>query len=153
MIDYKDVHLGTPEIRAALMESVPMRKAGYFLLRFAFEGEKITTVDTDGGGTEKVARFGDVVVRGQRGEVWLVPGRQIPGKYRHVSGDAYEAIGFYRMIRNPWGVPIQTVAPWGETQRQGADCWIATRYDPDDPGYIDENIYLVAADSALYVPA
>jgi len=59
------------------------------------------------------------------------PAEKFENKYELIEGDTYNAKGEIVAIQNPTGEPITIIAPWGEEQHGGPDCWIAK--NPDDP--------------------
>ena len=86
------------------------------------------------GRTETINRAerGDYIVTAATGERWVVKPDAFSRRYAPKPGakNIYVAQGEVIAVPNPFGRPIEIVAPWGEKQAGDADCLIADEVDP-----------------------
>lgn len=86
----------------------------------------ITRLDTGKLETPNIAVSGDVIVRNPGGEEYVLKQEKFVARYEPTNTEGvYRAKGFSRIIKNPFGKPIQMMASWGQMQTGDADCMIA----------------------------
>lgn len=129
-IDLKSPEVMT-EIRNSLMHARVYRKQGQVMARRAIHGEKIVTTLASGvKETENIAQEGDWIVTNPSGEQYVISSDKFIRRYKATGEDGvYLARGCCRAIRNPFGVPIEIMASWGELQTGDARCMIADTCD------------------------
>lgn len=125
-MSYTRVDINAPEITMALDKAPIYKKCSRVKARPAIEGETIVTKLSSGViETTKVAKFGEWVVTNPSGEEYLVSEEKFFSRYDPADKKGvYEAKGYCRVIGNPFGVPIEIMAPWGELQVGEVDCKI-----------------------------
>ncbi len=121
-VDRKAVH-----ILAALAEAPIFKKVGLVQARRAFEGEEIITRLTNGTEeTINIAKAGDWVITNPSGEEYLIDQEKFFAQYEPSNMEgSYEAKGYCRAVRNPFGKPIEIRALWGAIQTGDENCMIA----------------------------
>jgi hypothetical protein len=101
-------------------------------------GEVVETRLADGSvETRNVAKPGDAIVTNPGGERYIIRAEKFGKRYKPKIGDdcqlvdgVFTAIGFHRVIDNPFGSPITMLASWGEMQYGQVDCKLADAYEP-----------------------
>jgi hypothetical protein len=152
------VDLGTPEMTALFAAAPVYRKSAVVSIRAAEPGEIVATVMADGRAeTTVTCAGGEPVITNPGGEQYVPTGawEQVGRRYDELGGGRYQAKGMVRAFTNPTGQPVVITAPWGEEQRQGADCLFAVEHLPDAPEEIGADRYLIGAAefAETYVPA
>ncbi len=120
-----------PKIMAALAVAIIYKKQGTVRARRAVVGEKVTTTLSDSREeTTNTARDGDYLVQNPTGERYLVDFDTFFKRYQMTTErGVYEARGYCRAIKNPFGHPIEIMASWGTTQTGDENCFIADTCD------------------------
>lgn len=92
----------------------------------------ITTLSNGQTETTNFAGRGDYIVTAASGERWVVKPDAFKRRYAPKPGEqnVFIALGEVIAAPNPFGRPIEIVAPWGEKQKGEADCLIADELDP-----------------------
>lgn len=141
---YQLIDRNAPEIRGALLSAPVYEKHVLVRARRAVEGERIQTTLADGTvETSNIAHEGDMVMTNPQGELYIVPGNEFSAKYTETGTEGiYQARGRCRALPNPYGVPIEMEASWGEAIRGDEECYIAVSCDTD--GSIQGEPYLIA---------
>ena len=96
--------------------------------RPAVAGERILTKLSSGEQeTVNTAKAGDWIVTNPSGEEYIIDEKKFSSRYDEVPGEhgVFQAKGYCRATKNPFGKPIAIMASWGEPQMGDADCWIA----------------------------
>lgn len=135
----------SPEIMQALSEAPLYKKQGRVQARPAVSGEHITTT-LAGGNKETVntANEGDWVMTNPSGEQYIISEKKFFGRYEKTDTDGvYQAKGYCRAIKNPFGKPIEIIASWGEPQTGNENCMIADVSDAE--GDLEGEPYLIDA--------
>ena len=120
--------------------AVRYKKSATVTMRVAEPGERLATVLSDGTvETERILAGGECIVRNPLGKEYAVPPEKFSEMYSmDPETGEYQAQGVIFAIKNPTGLPVEIMAPWGEVQRGDADCWIAQ-------GSTVEDRYLIGA--------
>lgn len=121
----------SPEIMSALAEAPLFKKQGHVEARLATLGEEITTILESGAKeTVNTANEGDWIVTNPSGEQYIISGKKFLNRYEETDKEGvYQAKGFCRAIKNPFGEPIEIMASWGSPQTGDEDCMIADTCD------------------------
>ncbi|MBT3070014.1 PGDYG domain-containing protein [Rhodomicrobium sp. Az07] len=82
--------------------------------------------------TTNRAEKGDYIVTAGTGERWVVRPDAFAQHYSAKPGakNVYVAQGEVIAVQNPFGCPIEIIAPWGKKQAGEADCMVADALDP-----------------------
>lgn len=139
----------SPEIMTALAIAQVFKKQGQVQARPAVAGEKIATVLASGTTeTNNTAKEGDWVMTNPSGEQYIIAEAKFLGRYEATeTSGAYQAKGYCRAIKNPFGHPIEIMASWGEPQMGDENCMIADICDADgnnmggEPYIIEANAF------------
>lgn len=114
--------------------------------RRAEPGEVVETVLANGRvETSNVAGDNDFVLTNPDGEQYLIGSGKLAARYVDLGDGRYRAKGMVRAFRNPTGREISITAPWGEEQRGGPRAMLAVVYDPQDPGHLGADRYIIGA--------
>lgn len=146
--------LSTPDYTAKLAEAPIYRKKSPVRVRFAYEGEPVSTVLADGTReTTNRARAGQIIITNPGGEQYIyraaepdiaVARADFERNYHPTAEpDMYRSSGKVRAIPNDTGRPIEIMAPWGEPMYTGVDGKIAVPFDPKKPDEISMDRYLI----------
>lgn len=86
---------------------------------------------------------------------YAIDGATFAKKYEPTDADGvYCARGMARIIRNDTGESVEIMAPWGEPQDGGENCYFAVSYDPENPDEIGDDRYILSEnDFATYESA
>jgi hypothetical protein len=94
--------------------------------------------------TVNIAHVGDWVVINPDGEKYVLPEEQFFARYIATEiKDVYKSTGFIRAIQNPFGFPIEILAPWGKPQFGDEKCWLAVSLKNNQ--IVSEDRYLIEA--------
>jgi len=104
------------------------------------EAEHVVTAFGDFIETERDAVAGQWKVTNPDGEQYILDDEVFKARYKALGKDKYQAIGFIRATSNPWGVPIEITAPWGEPQFGDEDCIVAVSVLNGEPVWTDRYI-------------
>lgn len=152
-----ELDLSTDEMTKKFASARIFAKKGKVQARTAVAGESLQTVLADGTvETSNTAEEGDVIVTNPGGEQYILKPDNFAKRYETTEDDGvYRAKGMARAFTNPTAADIQITAPWGELQYGGAECMIATVYDPSNPVEISADRYIIGAEefAATYGPA
>jgi len=131
--EFEKIDRKSPEIMEALKNAPLYRKFGLVRARPAKAGEKLETVTASGlVETERTADEGDWVVKNPTGEIFVIPGSTFLSRNEKTDEEGvYEAKGFCKAIKNPYGKPIEILASWGEPQNGDENCFIADTCDEE----------------------
>ena len=145
---FEPVDCTKPEVMELLKGAPLFHKHGRVVARKAVAGEQVATVLTDG--TEETvnnAEAGDYIVTYQTGEQDILHPDTFFNRYNATNETgSYEAIGYCKAIKNPFGKSIEIVAPWGQIERDDVDCMIVVGCD-EHGDKMDKEPYLVAHSS------
>jgi PGDYG protein len=138
--------LNTPDMTALFAAAPLYRKSAIVAARRASAGERIVTVMSSGHvETSVTCDGGEWVITNPGGELYVISAEKFARRYEPADDGRYRAKGIIRAFRNPAGVPVTILAPWGEDQVQDGDCMFATEFFPGDPGRIGSDRYLIGA--------
>lgn len=128
---FKKIDRKSPEIMSALAEAPIFKKQGQVRARPAVEGEQIVTILASGAKeTSNIAKVGDWVVTNPSEEQYLVSGKKFSDKYESSGTEGvYQAKGYCRAIKNPFGEPIEIMTSWKSPQTGDENCLIADACD------------------------
>ncbi len=139
--------LTTPEMTAKLAEAPIYRKNAIVEAQQVTEQTTVTTKLADGTEeTVNTAEAGDYIVTNPSGEKYVLKPDNFAKRYEPMEDGKFRAKGMSRAFVNPTGGPISIMAPWGEVQKGGPDCMIATVYDPEHPDEIGSDRYIIGGD-------
>ena len=95
--------------------------------RIAVDGEKIETILASGAKeTVNIAKKGDWIMTNPGGERYIISETKFFNRYEPTEKDGvYQAKGYCRAIKNPFGKPIEIMASWGEKQNGDENCLFA----------------------------
>lgn len=150
---YRVLDRKSPEILEALREAPVYEKHVLVRARQAQNRERIETMLADARETSNTAHENDWVVTNPQGEEYVVPGEAFRKKYAETEIEGvYQSRGLCRAIPNPYNVPIEIEASWGEPMRGDEECYIADACSP--AGAPAGEPYLIAGPvfSATYRP-
>lgn len=121
----------SPEIIRALCMAPIFRKQGRVKARPAIVGEEVVTILKSGvRETASKAVAGDWVLINPSGEQYIISGVKFLERYESTDvGGVYQAKGYCRAIRNPFGTSIEIMASWGQAQFGDEYCMIADTCD------------------------
>ncbi len=121
------------EIMSVLAQAPVFKKQGTVKARLAVLGEQISTVMSNGKlETINQASADDWVITNPSGEDYLIAASMFFSRYEETFKDGiYSAKGYCRVIKNPYGAPIEIMASWGELQFGDENCYIADTCDAD----------------------
>jgi len=132
----------------ALASAPVFKKQGSVEARLARVDEQVTTILANGSKeTVNTAKKGYWLVTNPSGESYLIPPEKFVARYESTNKSGiYQAKGYCRAIRNPFGKPIEVMASWGTSQNGGEDCMIADVCDEDgkregEPYLIDSDVF------------
>lgn len=149
--------LSTEEWTERLAAAPVYAKKGIVSARQVAEREEVKTTLADGTEeTVNVAEPGDVVVTNPSGEKYVLKPDNFAKRYDATEEEGvFRAKGMARAVQNPTGADVEIMAPWGEPQYGGPDCMLATVFDPEQPGVIGADRYIIGRDEflATYAPA
>jgi hypothetical protein len=152
----QELDLSTDEWTERLANAPVYAKKGIVQARQVAEREDVRT--TLANGTEEtvnVAEPGDVVVTNPGGERYVLKPDNFAKRYETTEEEGvFRARGMARAVENPTGTDIEIIAPWGEKQFGGADCLVATVFDPEQPDVIGSDRYIIGRQefNATYAP-
>ena len=131
------------EIMQALAEAPVYKKQGRVQARVASPGEQITTTLASGAKeTVNTANEGDWIMTNPSGEQYIISEQKFFGRYEKTGEDGiYQAKGYCRAIKNPFGKPIEIMASWGSPQTGDENCMVADTCDAN--GKVDGEPYLI----------
>lgn len=126
----------SPEMDEALASAPLYEKKARVTMRVAAPGEKLSTVLRDGTvETTRVLEGGEAIVKNPMGEEYAMGMDKFTSRYAQ-DGDEWRATGEVKAVKNPTGENITIVAPWGEEQHGGPDCYIACNPQDTKDRYI-----------------
>lgn len=142
---FKKIDRKASEILEALAQAPLFKKQGQVQARPAVPGEKITTTLASGAQeTVNTANEGDWVMTNPSGEQYIISEKKFFGRYEATVEDGvYQAKGYCRAIKNPFGEPIEIMASWGVPQTGDENCMIADVSDAE--GKLEGEPYLIEA--------
>lgn len=125
------------EISAALEAAPTYKKVAVVTFRVAEPGEAFTTTLADGTvETERVLEGGEHIVKNPNGEEYAMSPEKFASRYFLNEKNEWQAMGEVKAVKNPTGAPITIMAPWGEKQHGGKDCYIAMNPTAPEDRYI-----------------
>lgn len=143
VIDFKNYAQQAIENGTAVM----YRKFATVCFVRAKGGEIITTTLANGlEETQNTAQAGDAIVTNPGGEQYIVGGETFDKKYIDNGDGTATARGRVLAFQNPLHAPIEGVAPWGETQRGNADCFLAISVDANGEPAMGDTYIIGAAE-------
>lgn len=152
---YRLLDRKSPEILEALRNAPVYEKHVLVRARRAKDGERIDTKLDDGTEeTSNTAHESDWVVMNPQGEEYVVPADEFDAKYTETGAEGvYQARGLCRALPNPYHIPIEIEASWGEPMRGDGQCYIVDACDQN--GTPAGAPYLIAGPvfAATYRPA
>jgi len=134
------------KIIGALASAPVFKKHGSVEARLARVDEQVTTILANGSKeTVNTAKKGYWLVTNPSGESYLIPPEKFFACYESLTNKngIYQAKGYCRAIRNPFGEPIEIMASWGASQNGDKDCMIADVCDEE--GKMEGEPYLIAS--------
>lgn len=120
-------HLDTshPLTTHSLALSPTYKKTSQVTMRIAEPGEKLTTTLADGTvETERILDGGEYIVKNPGGEEYAMSQEKFQSRYDDAGNGIWQAKGEVRAVKNFTGKDITIMAPWGEEQHGGRDCYI-----------------------------
>ena len=154
---HQELDLSTQEWTDRLATAEIYAKKAEVGLRPATPGEAIITTLADGTvETSNTAGENDVIVTNPGGEEYIISAEKAAGRYEPTDVEGvFRAKGMARIVQNNTGSPVTIMAPWGEPQNGGPDCYFATVYDPENPDEVSSDRYIIGADeyAETYGPA
>lgn len=146
-MSFSQIDRKSEQIMGALAEAPVFKKQGQVNARRAEAGEAITTTLKSGAKeTENTAQEGDYIVTNPDGEQYIISEQKFVSRYETSDEDGvYNAKGYCRAIKNPFGRPIEIMASWGSPQSGDENCLIADTCDEN--GKTDGEPYLIEADA------
>lgn len=111
-MSFSQIDRKSEQIMGALAEAPVFKKQGQVTARRAEAGEKITTTLESGAKeTDNTANEGDYIVTNPSGEQYIISEQKFLGRYEASDeGGVYNAKGYCRAIKNPFGHPIEIMA-------------------------------------------
>ena len=150
------IDLTTEQWTQRLAEAPVYAKKAMVEARQVTEREEVTTTLANGTKeTINVAEVGDVIVTNPGGEKYVLKMEKFASRYESTDQEGvFHAKGMSRITENSTGAPVEVMAPWGEKQSGGADCMIATVFDPEQPNEISADRYIIGRQEFLdtYAP-
>ena len=142
-MSFTKVDRKAPEIMSALAEAPIFKKQGEVEAYPADLGQKVTTKLKSGlEETTNEAGVGDWRVTNPSGEEYIILGETFFNRYEETKEQGiYQAKGYCRAIKNPFGKPIEIMASWGKPQFGDENCMIADTCDAE--GILDGEPYLI----------
>lgn len=123
----------SPRLEAALEgQGRRYKKVAEVRVERALRPRPVKTVLSNGRmETTNRAEKGDYIVTADTGERWVVKPDAFSRRYAPKPGakNIYVSQGEVIAVPNPFGRPIEIVAPWGEKQAGDADCMVADEFD------------------------
>lgn len=141
---FKHVNLESEEVVKNLLKAPIYKKFAEVKARPGKIDEKIETRLSDGlkESFEIVKNEGDMVVTNPDGEKYVVPVEEFKNSYEETEvKEVFRPKGFCRAIENPFKEPIEIDAPWGEVEKEYANCMVVTKCDKD--GNVKSKPYLI----------
>jgi PGDYG protein len=141
------VNINSPEMTEQFAQSPVFRKSAVVQVTIADGGEVIKTklANATHAETDNIANPGDGIVTNPGGEQYIIRAANLDKRYDHIEGDTYQAKGMVRAFRNPGIRPVMITAPWGERMRGEPNAWFANVYDPENPGVLGSDRYIIGA--------
>lgn len=116
------------------------RKTAMVVARPSRDGEKLVTTLTDGTvETARILTGGEMVITNPSGEEYAIDEDKFRNLYEVGEQGYWIPKGRIKAIQNPTGVPIEIMAPWGESQYGDELCFIAQGKDVNDRYIIGNN--------------
>lgn len=121
-----------------LLQSAPIYKKNQKVkARKAQKGEKLETVLKDGTvETTRILNGDEIIVSNPSGEQYAMEQENFNKRYSQNTEGEWIAKGTAKVIKNPTGSKIEIMAPWGEKQYGGKNCFIAQSLDNKNDRYI-----------------
>ena len=146
---FTQVDRKSPEIMSALATAQAFKKQGNVQGRPAVVGEKIATVLASGvTETNNTANEGDWIMTNPSGEQYIIAEAKFLGRYEATETEGvYQAKGYCRAVKNPFGKPVEIMASWGSPQTGDENCMFADVCDADgnnmggEPYIIEANAF------------
>ena len=127
------VDVTSQQFESALKEGRRYRKVAEVRAERTLQSCTVKTTLSNGWTeTTNFAERGDYIVTAASGERWVVKPDAFERRYAPKPGEhnVFIALGEVIAAPNPFGRPIEIVAPWGEKQKGETDCLIADELDP-----------------------
>lgn len=117
------------------------RKFGTVKAIVAKKEQKVDTIIDGKLETTNIAKPGDYIVTGPKGEKYVLSADKIKTRYKHVEGDTYKAIGNCYAVEYK-GKSFKFNAPWDELMTcHDGDFIASTKQDGTDVYRIEKEVF------------
>lgn len=141
---FEHVSLESEGIMKDLNEAPIYRKFVTIKARPGIVGEKIETKMQNGlKETSQIVEENEMIVTNPDGEEYIIPKEEFDKNYEETKDEGiYQSKGLCKAIENPFKEPIEIDAPWGEVEKEYADCMVVIKCD--ETGKVFKKPYLIA---------